>query len=172
MNHTPCRASPRGSPTRGECWRVWPISGLVFSALFAGGLLFADLIADRTFPRQGASTAEIVAYFSNNGPEARSLALFHSLAALALLVFVAGCRDLIRGEGSARILSGVAFGGGVMATVFLLISAAIFWALGRSSTARDPAVARALHDLSFLAGGQVLALTLAAFIGAVSLAGS
>jgi hypothetical protein len=153
--------------------RVWAASGLAFVAFFAGGLLFADVFADQTFPAQSASIEEISAYFSGNGPEARTLAFFHSLAALALLVFVAGVRVLTTGgEHGARIPSAVAFGGGVMAASFLLHSALLFWTLARTSTAENATLARALHDLSFLAGGHALALTLAAFIGAASLATS
>lgn len=150
---------------------VWAASGLAFVALFAAGLLFADVFADQTFPAQNSSIGEISTYFVRNGPEARTLAFFHSLAALALLVFVAGVRDLIS-QGTTRVLSAVAFGGGLMASSFLVLSALLFWTLARSSTAEDAALSRALHDLAFLAGGQALALTLGAFIGATSLATS
>jgi len=54
------------------------------------------------------------------------------------------------------------------ASVFLLLSAVLFWTLTRVEVSREPGVAQAVLVLSYLAGGQALALSFAGFIGATS----
>ena len=150
--------------------RLWPLSGLAFVVLFLGGLLFADVLAGRPFPGIDDPLAETTGYFRTNGAGVRLLSLFHSLAAMALLAFTAYMNERnSRRVGESSPLVTLAFGGGVVAAAFLLLSALLFWALARPETAGEPAVARSLVDLSYLAGGVALLLSLSAFIGASSL---
>ena len=129
------------------------------------------MLAGRPYPGIDEPLAQISDYFSANGAEVRGLSFFHSLAAAALLVFAAYVRAFLsRGDGNAGGLSTLAFGGGLMAASFLLLPALLFWALARPGTAGEPALARALFDLSFLAGGLALLLSFALFIGSTSLA--
>ena len=150
--------------------RLWPGAGLAFVGLFLGGLLFADVLAGRPYPGIDEPVGQISDYFGANGAEVRALSFFHALAAVALVIFVAYVRAFLgRVEGNAGGLSTLAFGGGLMAASFLLLSALLFWALARPVTAGESAVARALFDLSFLAGGVALLGSLGLFIGATSL---
>ena len=149
---------------------LWGTTGLAFVGLFLGGLLFADVLAGRSYPGIDEPLAEITGYFAASGGDVRALSFFHSLAALSLLAFAAELRGfLARAESAGGRLSTLALGGGVMGATFLLLSALIFWALARPATAAEPALTRALFDLSYLAGGVALLLSLSALIGASSL---
>ena len=99
--------------------------------------------------------SEISGYFAANGAEVRLLSFFHSLAALSLLAFAAYVSGLEVSDESRR-LSTLALSGGVMAAVFLVLSALLFWTLARPATANEPPLARSLADLSYLAGGVAL----------------
>lgn len=158
---------------RASLWqeRLLAATGLLFLALFACGLLLADVVADAAFPAPSQPLGEIAAYFSHNGTAVRGLGLFHGLASLALLVFAAYVADVLRrAEGDRHgALGTVAVVGGAVAGAFLLLEAALFWVLALPSTAGDLALLRALHALSYLSGGVALALPLVAFIGATSL---
>ena len=148
----------------------WAATGLAFVGLFLGGLVFADVLAGRPYPGIDEPIGEITEYFTRSGPEVRGLSFLHSLAAMALLAFAAYLRGFFaRSEGKPGALSALAFGGAVMAAVFLLLSALLFWALARPATAGEPGIARVLFDLSYLAGGLALLLSLSAFIGSNSL---
>ena len=152
---------------------LWASSGAAFVVLFVGGLVFADVVAGRSFPGMDEPLEEITAYFAANRAEVRLLSLFHSLAAIPLLAFAAYVSGLHpHKDDESRRLSRLAFGGGIMAAVFLLLSALLFWTLARPATAGQPALGRALVDLSFLAGGVALLLSLSAFIGAGALLAS
>ena len=159
-----------------EMWSIktwdglWAATGVAFVWLFLGGLLLADVLAGRPYPGIDEPIGDITGYFAANGAEVRGLSFFHSLAAMSLLAFAACLRGVVtRGDGRPGPLPALAFGGGVMAATFLLLSALLFWALARPATAGQPALARALFDLSYLAGGLALLLSLSAFIGASSL---
>ena len=149
---------------------LWATTGVAFVGLFVGGLVFADVLAGRPYPGIDEPVDQITGYFSASGPEVRGLSFFHSLAALALLAFASHLHGLLaRYERGSGRLSTLAFGGGAMAATFLLLSALLFWALARPATAGEPELARALFDLSYLAGGLGLLLSLSAFVGASSL---
>lgn len=152
---------------------LWALSGVAFVVLFVGGLLSADVLAGRSFPGMDEPLQQITGYFAASGAEVRLLSLFHSVAAIPLLAFAAYVSALHSNrDDESRRLSTLAFGGGIMAAVFLLLSALLFWTLARPATAGEPALVRSLVDLSFLAGGVALLLSLSAFIGANALLAS
>lgn len=149
---------------------LWASSGLAFVVLFAGGVIIADVLAGRPFPGMDEPVSEITGYFAANGAEVRLLSFFHSLAAVSLLAFAAYASGLdVSEERARRRLSTLALSGGVGGAVFLLLSALLYWTLARPATASEPALARSLADLSYLAGGVALLLPLSAFIGGTSL---
>jgi hypothetical protein len=138
-------------------------------ALFVLGLVFADLFASPGFPAYDASLERIDAFFIDDRAEAIGISVCHSLSAAALLVFVVYLHELLRrgGTGETRLAT-LALGGGIAASVFLLLSAVLYWTLTRTEVAREPGVAQAVLVLSYLAGGQALALSFAGLIGATS----
>jgi hypothetical protein len=138
-------------------------------ALFVLGLVFADLFASPGFPAYDASLERIDAFFIDDRAEAIGISVCRSLSAAALLVFVVYLHELLRrgGTGETRLAT-LALGGGIAASVFLLLSAVLYWTLTRTEVAREPGVAQAVLVLSYLAGGQALALSFAGLIGATS----
>lgn len=63
----------------------------------------------------------------------------------------------------------MALGGGLLASGALLLSGLLGWVLVRPATVAEPAVLRALHDLTFLTGGPAHVVSLGVFVGASSI---
>jgi hypothetical protein len=146
--------------------RRWAASGIVTVVLFALGLVFSDLLASPGFPSYHASLERIDAFFIDDRAEAIGISVCHALAALALLVFFVHLHELLpRDSPDEPRLATLTLSGGVAASVFLLLSALLYWTLTRGDVAREPGTAQALLVLSYLAGGQALALSIAAPIG-------
>ncbi len=71
-------------------------SGVLFLALFAGGLLAADVLATTSFPEPSRPFGEVVAYFLGNAWPVRILSTCHAFAAVALLAFTAYAGAVLR----------------------------------------------------------------------------
>ena len=144
-------------------------SGAVFVLLFGVGIFVADLRA--SYPALSMTIDEIETYFAENRGAVRALGFFHAFAAVSLLVFGAHVGARLRAAADSRTLPDVALGGGVTAAAMLFLDAMLFWTLAAPpSQPADAALLRSLHTLSYLAGGAILVLPLAVFIGAVSAA--
>ena len=153
-------------------------SGVLFLALFAGGLLAADVLATNSFPEPSRPFGQVVAYFLDNAWPVRILSTCHAFAAIALLAFTAYAGAVLRrpdSDGLRRTDGGalgmVATAGGAVAAGMLLLDAALFWTLAQPSAAASPPLVEALHDLSYICGGVALALPLGLFIACLSAAG-
>lgn len=154
--------------TPGPWERVWAATGALTVALFAGGLIFGDLLGSTNYPPLDASNDQVRRYFLDNGTEVRALSFFHALAALALLCFSAYLHTVLRrDEERRRGLPALAFAGGVTATVFLLMSALFYRVLSEPVVSEDPALGHALLVGSYLAGGPAITLPLALLIAAL-----
>ena len=76
--------------------RLLAFSGVLFLALFAGGLLAADVLATTSFPEPSRPFGEVVAYFLGNPWPVRILSTCHAFAAIALLAFTAYAGAVLR----------------------------------------------------------------------------
>lgn len=149
--------------------RWWAASGVVTVGFFVLGLVFADLVSSAGFPAYDASLEQIDAFFVDDRDEAIAISVCHALSAAALMVFVAHLHGFIgRGGGAETRFATLALGAGAAASIFLLLSAVLYWTLTRSEVAEEPGVAQAVLVLSYLAGGPALALSLGGFTGATS----
>ncbi|MFD8972243.1 DUF4386 domain-containing protein [Streptomyces sp. NPDC059593] len=145
-------------------------------ALLAGSLAYAALTAayvvtNRATPQPDTPGGEILsAYVRDNGTTI-SLGAFLLLAAAVLLVPLAALLAPLvrRGQGGGAAAAAV-LGGGVLAGGALASSAALTWTLGRLPQEAPAALARALADLSFLAGGLGYAVSFALLAGGTGLA--
>jgi hypothetical protein len=142
-------------------------TGALFLGLFAAGLLAADLVATTSFPEPSRPIAEVVAYFGDNAGSVRALSTFHAFAAVALLVFTAYAATMVRKADDVGLAS-IALAAGAVAAGFLLLDAALFWALASPAVAGDEQVVGGLHALSYLCGGVMFALPLGVFIACVA----
>ncbi|HEX2030849.1 MAG TPA: hypothetical protein VHL78_05545 [Actinomycetota bacterium] len=144
--------------------------GLAF--LFAN-VLPADGFPSVTegYPSPFGPAAEIERFFAENREEVRALSATLALMALSLLVFsasiVRALREVVSGRGLALT---VALGGGVLASAFVMMSAILTWTLPRPQMLGETAVLRAVHDLTYLAGGPAHVLFVSVFLGAASVA--
>ncbi|MFE1547513.1 DUF4386 domain-containing protein [Streptomyces sp. NPDC058718] len=147
-------------------------------ALLAGSLSYAALTAayvvtNRATPQPDTPGGEILsAYVRDNGTTI-SLGAFLLLVAAVLLVPVTTTLAPLvrRGKGQDhRAAAATVLAGGVLAGGALASSAALTWTLGRLPQEAPAALARALADLSFLAGGLGYAVSFALLAAGTGLA--
>lgn len=147
-------------------------SGVIFVALFGASFVVGNILAPYPFPSPFGSAAKIERFVVESQTEVRVLSVLHSLAAIALLTFAAGIAAFVRREMDEHdALPGLALAGGVLVAAFLQLAALSEWILVRDATRETPALVRALHDLTYLAGGPAHVLAFAPFVGAGSIAG-
>jgi len=125
---------------------AWAATGALTMALFAGGLLFGDLLGTTNFPALNASSSELREYFLRNISEVRALSFFHLLAAAALAAFASYLYAWLRPAGARVAALGLA--GGIMGAAFLALSALSYRVLAERSVASDPSLAHGLVVLS------------------------
>jgi hypothetical protein len=147
---------------------VWAASGAAAVALFACGLLLGDVLATTNFPALNATASQLREYFLRNVSEVRTLSFFHLLAATALAAFASYLYARLRSAGIR--VAALALAGGIIAAVFLAMSALCYRVLAEHSVANNPALAHALVVLSYLAGGPAIGVPLALTAGAVAAA--
>jgi hypothetical protein len=142
-----------------------------FVALFIAGLVLSGVLAPAPYPLPGASSAEIMRYFSEGRTAVLTLGFLQALSAISLIVFAACVAAFVRGTASGtRTLSWLTLGGGILAAAFLLLAALLSWVLALTASEGGAALAGTLHYLIFLAGGPAHVASLAPFVGAGSVA--
>ncbi|MFD0151059.1 DUF4386 domain-containing protein [Streptomyces sp. NPDC055721] len=146
-------------------------------ALLAGSLSYAALTAayvvtNRATPQPDTPGGEILnAYVRDNGTTISLGAFLLLVAAVLLVPLAATLAPLVRrGQGQERGAAAAVLAGGVLAGGALASSAALTWTLGRLPQEAPAALARALADLSFLAGGLGYAVSFALLAGGTGLA--
>jgi hypothetical protein len=154
-------------------WRTLSAaSGIACVVLFLIGLVFADLLASPGFPAYDASVSRIAQFFDGNRTEALGLSFCHCFAALALLVFAAHLRSVLRERGGDDDAATLAFAGGAIAAGFLLLSALLYWVLTRSEVATEPGTAEATLLLSYMAGGPAILIPAVPLLAVTSIVGA
>ena len=129
------------------------------------------VILNRATPRPDASGAEVLRYAAAHGTAISSGALLLFASAVPLAIASAVLYRRLRALGITAPGSAITLVGGVLASGALILSALFSWAGGRLPEAADPALARALADLSFLSGGPGYVVTFALLIAGVSVTG-
>ncbi|WP_433175914.1 hypothetical protein [Actinoallomurus sp. CA-150999] len=139
---------------------------LAFTALTIG-----YVVANRATPHPDASGLAVLDYARAHGTAIKvgALLLFASAVPLALTAAVLYRR--LRALGITAPGSAITLVGGVLSSGALTLSAMSGWSGGRLPAKADPALARALADLSFLAGGPAYVVTFAMLIAGISVTG-
>ena len=134
-------------------------------------LTVAYVVVNRSTPHPDASGAAVLRYAQDHRTAAKwgSMLLFGSSMPLALTAAVLYRR--LRALGITAPGSAITLVGGVLASAALSLSGIFGWAGGRLPADAGPALAKALADLAFLAGGPVFAVTFALLIAGVSVTG-
>jgi hypothetical protein len=149
----------------------WLIAASGASLLLLLGLvfLFANILPSSGYPSPFSPLAKIDQFFSDNRSTIRWQSLVLMLAGVALLTFVGSLIGVLRRIVGDHILMWVALGGGVLASGFAMLSGIVLWTLSRTETSALPALLRALHDLTYLAGGPAHVLAVSVFLFASSI---
>ncbi|MFE2557357.1 DUF4386 domain-containing protein [Streptomyces sp. NPDC059352] len=145
-------------------------------ALLTGSLSYAALTAayvvtNRATPQPDASGRDILSQYVRDHGTAIDLGAFLLLVAALLLVPVAATlARLVRQGQDQGAAAATVLAGGLLASGALASSAALTWTLGRLPEDAPAALARALADLSFLAGGIGYAVSFALLAAGTCLA--
>ncbi|MEO3830053.1 DUF4386 domain-containing protein [Actinomadura sp. B10D3] len=140
-------------------------------ALSFTALTIAYVVANRATPRPDAAGAEVLRYAQEHGTaiNAGSWLLMGSAIPLALLAAVLYRR--LRALGITAPGSAITLAGGLLASVALVLSAMFLWTGGRLPADASPALARALADLAFLAGGPFYGAGFALLVAGLAVTG-
>lgn len=163
----------RAASLRSAAPRAPGAVALLTLSLSYAALTAAYVVTNRSAPQPGASGRDILSQYVRDHGTAIDLGAFLLLLAAVLLVPVAAtlARLVRRGQGqdqgaaAASVLAGGLLAGGALAS-----SAALAWTLGRLPADAPAALARALADLSFLAGGVGYAVSFALLAAGTCLA--
>ncbi|MFF8844315.1 DUF4386 domain-containing protein [Streptomyces sp. NPDC015127] len=161
------------APLQGAARRPRVAVALLTVSLSYAALTAAYVVANSATPQPGTSGRDILLYVRDHGT-AIDLGAFLLVVAAVLLVTVAAtlARLVRRGQsaGGSGAAATTALAGGVLASGALASSAALSWTLGRLPEESPTALARALADLSFLAGGLGYAVSFALLAAGTCLA--
>ncbi|SNR47897.1 DUF4386 domain-containing protein [Actinomadura mexicana] len=159
----PERSAPARRPQSGPPLLV-PV--LSFAALTVG-----YVIANRATPHPDATGAEVLRYAREHGTAIRAGSWLLLASAIPLALLAAVLYRRLRALGITAPGSAITMAGGLLASVALTLSAMTAWTGGRLPDDASPALARALADLSFLAGGPFYGAGFAMLVAGVSVTG-
>ena len=123
-------------------------------------------------PKDDASADKVVSYYRGHLNSNRVAALMVTIAAVLLVLFAARLWEVLRADGRGTpVFPLAAFGGGLVASAGLVVSASLHFALVQAADRQFPAVAQALNVLDnndfFAILGGFAALFLASGIATV-----
>ncbi len=135
------------------------VCGLLSSAILTGG---------QTFVSPFSPAGQVAAYFHGHPDAVRLASLFQFGSAVPLGIFAATvyARQLrlgVRVPGPA-----IGFFGGVTASIFLMLSAAVGWVLSRPEITTDVTLTHALSFLAFITGGVAYVVGLGLLVAGIA----
>jgi hypothetical protein len=150
------RARPQGGPP------------LLLPALAYGAVMVAGVVLSARVPEPSATAIAVAAYDSSHHAilEVAGCLGFAASAPLAIWTATAYRRLLTLGVTAPGAV--IALAGGLLASASTALSGLITWTSSQPGAASDPAVARALADLSFAAGAAGFVVPLALLLAGVA----
>jgi hypothetical protein len=115
------------------------------------------------------SASEAVAFVAARGGSIRWGSFFELASAMPLCVFIATTTSRLRFLGVRAAGESIAFVGGIIATMMLMLSALSTWSLTRPGVAGTAGAVHALQALGFIGGGPGFVVPLGLFLAGVSL---
>jgi hypothetical protein len=115
------------------------------------------------------SAGNAVAFVAANGRSITWGSFFELASAMPLCVFVAATTSRLRFLGVRAAGESIAFLGGIIATMMLMLSALSTWSLTRPGVAGAVGAVPALQALGFIGGGPGFVVPLGLFLAGVSL---
>ncbi|MDA3627063.1 DUF4386 domain-containing protein [Saccharopolyspora sp. WRP15-2] len=164
-------ANPDAQRTEHSARRPQSGPPLLAPVLAFAVLTIAYVVVNRSTPHPDASGAEVLDYVQGRSGTIQlgAFLLFASGVPLALTAAVLYRR--LRALGITAPGSAITLVGGVLAANALVLSAMFSWSSSRLAADTGPALARALADLSFLAGGPAYSVMFALLMAGVSVPG-
>lgn len=149
----------------------WALSGVLFAAAFIASDFLRNGLASDALPLPDDPTADLARYITGNQSAVLAVALSQILASLALIVFVSPVATLVRRVSTTQSrLPAVISIGGVLAAVFMLISALLNLVMMRVADDGNLDRLDTLRQANFITGGTLHITTLGLFVGAASIA--
>lgn len=170
MTSTQPSSATRSGP-RSDAGPPLVVLAAVSTVLFLAGLITIAVLSDGVFPSPFAAPETIAAYFQANSRAVGIGAFFQFGAAVPLAIYAATASARLRNLGIRNPGATIALVGGVLAAAFLSLSAMISWTLSRPAVVADPALVRALHDLTFMAGGPGHVVPLGLLLAGIAVPG-
>jgi hypothetical protein len=134
-------------------------------------LTIAYTIANKSTPHPDASGPAVLHYAQTHDTTIKLGAFLLFASAVPLAITAAILYRRLRTLGITAPGSAITLVGGALASIELTTSALFAWTGGRLPTNADPALARALADLSYLSGGPAYAVAFALLIAGISVTG-
>ena len=154
------RAVPGGPPLA--------VVATSFAALFVAGLLVTTVVGRGAYPSPFGDPAAIDTYFTAHSGAVALGAAFQFAAAVPLAINAASVHARLQQLGIRAAGATIALAGGLLASAFVTLSALAQWILARPSSLGEPALVRAVHDLSFLAGGPAHVVALGLLLAGIA----
>lgn len=145
------------------------ILAAVSLGLTLGALLSSTILTNgQTYVSPFSPAGQVAAYFHGNPDAVRLASLFQFGSAVPLGIFAATvyARQLrlgVRVPGPA-----IGFFGGITASVFLMVSAAVGWVLSRPEITTDVTLTHALSFLAFITGGVAYVVGLGLLVAGIA----
>jgi hypothetical protein len=129
------------------------------------------VIVNRSTPHPDASGADVLRYLTAHSGTQKVGAFLILASAMPMVIVTAVLYRRLRGLGITAPGSAIALIGGTLAAVALALSGLFGWAAARLGADAGPALARALADLSFVAGGPFYAAAFGLLVAGVAVPG-
>lgn len=125
----------------------------VMIGLFVVSLVAGAVLSQGATPSPYQPTADRLAYFARNADAVRATAVLQFAAAVPLLILAAAVYARLHHLGVRVAGADIALAGGSVASVMLMVSALLQWALARPGVTASGPLVLTMQDLSFLTGG-------------------
>jgi hypothetical protein len=146
------------------------ILATLFAILFNSGLYFViSFSADSPhFPGPWESADTITMYFQKHSSDVLMCAFLQFGAAIPLGIFTATIVSRLKFLGVRAAGPYIAFFGGLMASMSVILSALILWVMAYPGIAQDTSVLRALYYISYAIGGVGFSIPFGLLIAGIS----
>jgi hypothetical protein len=114
------------------------------------------------------SAEKALAYVGNNGGSIKWGSFFELASAMPLGIFIAATVSRLRFLGVQAAGESIAFFGGAIATMMLMLSALSTWSLTRPGVVENAGSVHAMQALGFIGGGPGFVVPLGLFLAGVS----
>lgn len=126
---------------------------VIFVGLFVAGLVVSTVLGGGSYPSPFGDAGPILSYFNQQHSAVRASGFFQFASAVPLAIYAATASARLNQLGVRAPGATIALAGGLIAAAMQAVSGIVTWVLAAPGVTAQPSTVRALHDLSFAAGG-------------------